>query len=154
VAANNDLKVRCPSCGSKYKVPASAVGRKLRCAKCQSAFRVSDPRADSHRSPSPSSKPRNPAPAPARPAAPQSASRDLKSPPTDEDILRWLSEADDDADLERRSEMSHAPPTSRPVAAGEPSAPSPEAQPGLSSRLRIVSGQDDSDDVLKMRHVV
>ncbi len=144
MAANDELKVRCPSCGSKYKVPANAVGQKLRCSKCQTAFRVTDPRADSHRSPSPgapSSPPRpTPEPGPGREA-------DLKRPPTEEDILRWLSEADDDADRERRVEMSVERPHVAPLQ-------QPHIEAPAAPRLRIARDDTPADDLLMMRRVV
>ncbi|HQA00188.1 MAG TPA: zinc-ribbon domain-containing protein, partial [Phycisphaerae bacterium] len=90
MAANEELRVRCPSCGTKYKLPAKAVGRKVRCVKCNTTFRITDPRADSHRFPS-ASKPDASRPAAPQPAPPQ---REHQRFPTEEDILRWLSEAD------------------------------------------------------------
>lgn len=149
MAANDELKVRCPYCGAKYRVPASAIGRKLRCAKCKSAFRVTDSRGDSHRSPSPAPPSRSP--------VQPSPSREAKRFPSEDDILRWLSEADDDSDRERRAEMSlHdsdaslSPSTSEP--AFRPTAG--PASPPESPRLRVTSSQDDPDDVLMLRRVV
>lgn len=149
MAANDELKVRCPSCGAKYKVPASAIGRKLRCAKCKAAFRLTDPRGDSHRSPSP-------APPSRSPTQPNS-SRETKRVPSEDDILRWLSEADDDSDRERRVEMSlHDSDASLSPSTSEPALrpTAGPASPPESPRLRVTPSQDAPDDVLMLRPVL
>jgi len=146
MAANDELKVRCPSCGSKYKLPADAVGRKLRCAKCHNAFRVTDPRADSHRLPSPNDKQTS---APPRSSSPQNTEKPgpAKRPPTEDDILRWLNEADDDAGRERRVEMT-VDDEVRPDAVTAHESTS-SSQP----RLRIAR-EESASDALMMRRVV
>lgn len=145
MAANDELKVRCPSCGTKYKLPASAVGRKVRCAKCHAAFRMTDPRGDSHRMPSPHNKPTS---APPTAASPQKTEvpGSPKRPPTEDDILRWLSEADDDAGRERRVEMNVDPDAAT-------NGGSPEVPPSTQPRLRIAR-DTHSDHLLMMRRVV
>lgn len=149
MAANAELRVRCPSCGSKYKLPAGAVGRKVRCVKCATAFRVTDPRGDSHRSPSPSPAssppPRSPDPVSEQPPAAHG-----KRPPSEEDILRWLSEADDEADLERRVELSDS---TASVAGSIPPAATPRKPTLATDRMRGTAEPDGGEDLLAMRRV-
>jgi len=146
MAANAELKVRCPSCGAKYRFPAQAVGRKARCLKCRSVFRIADPRADSHRLPSPTQ-------ATSAPPRPNKAARegDLKRPPTEDDILRWLLEADDDADRERRSEMADKDEEPPPASSSSSGSNSNEVQ--SPPRLRIYRAEE-ADDTLSLRRVV
>lgn len=89
MAARDEIKVRCPACGAKYRVPAKAVGQKARCVRCKSPFRVVDPLPDSNRAPA-AEKTRAQRPEPAR------DSKTLRHPPTEDDIVRWLSEGADE----------------------------------------------------------
>ncbi len=148
MAANHEFKVRCPSCGTKYKFPASAAGRKARCAQCQSVFRVGDAVDDST---APSVSPHKtkagrsvPPSMPARTTPP--------GVPTEEDILRWLSEADDDAERERRAELDEENELAvRPTIAAH--AKPDEAQP--LPRLRLHRAPEDVlDEPTAMRRVV
>lgn len=144
MAANAELKLRCPSCGTKYKVPAKAVGQKVRCAKCQNLFRITDSRGDSHRPPPvhvdsvPSRAPSSPPPV--RP----------KGTPSEEDILRWLSEADDDASRERRTEMSA---DDSLYGTDNPLPPETDTPP-VPPTIRMTRGNASSSEPLAMRRVV
>lgn len=42
MSAAVNIKTQCPTCWAKYKVNARAFGRRARCPKCQSAFRVGE----------------------------------------------------------------------------------------------------------------
>lgn len=82
------LKTRCPVCSKKYEVPVSAAGHKARCTDCQTVFRVPSPpvsRLDESMPPASVttvSSVQNREPSNGRHAG----------PPTEEDIVRWLSE--------------------------------------------------------------
>jgi hypothetical protein len=39
-------KMRCPSCGQKYQLPDTAIGRRARCKKCQTVFTVEAPQGE------------------------------------------------------------------------------------------------------------
>jgi predicted Zn finger-like uncharacterized protein len=93
MAADVEIRVRCPDCGAKYRLPASAAGRKARCAKCGRLFR-----AESNTPGSNPSDRKAPVPQRSRPHVP-------KGVPSEDDILRWLAEAEDEADRERRSSL-------------------------------------------------
>ena len=95
-----DLKVRCPSCGTKYRLPTHAMGRRARCVKCQALFRVAGSN-DSTFAPSPAAAPVTTA---STPASDTVRSADARHPPTEDDILRWLADAESDAERERRDE--------------------------------------------------
>lgn len=163
MAANEEFKVRCPSCGAKYKFPAEAVGRKARCAKCQATFRIVDPRGDSHRMPPPESKSKSQPQSDRAGSQRKTATSRPGGPPTEDDILRWLSEADDEADAERRTEMSASNPAPSDLPASPPTTTSPTtATPATSEdhstptapRLRL--HRDDSgvlDNLNIMRRV-
>src|SRR5262249_41427990 len=56
------LRLRCPSCGRKLKLPSAQQGKRMRCPSCQQPFTAA---SDSATVPSPSPLP--PKPAPARP---------------------------------------------------------------------------------------
>ena len=100
MAADVEIRVRCPDCGAKYRFPASAAGRKARCAKCGRLFRAEAP------TPAPTaSDGQAPAPGRAISAAHRNPPRVPKGVPTEDDILRWLAEAEDEADRERRSSL-------------------------------------------------
>ncbi len=43
MSVKTTIQTKCPVCEKKYEVPATAVGHRARCAKCQSVFRVSEP---------------------------------------------------------------------------------------------------------------
>lgn len=102
MATSVEVKAHCPSCGAKYRLAAGMIGRKARCAKCQTLFRIADPSI-----PSPDSLPAALSSASSQPSSPQALRNgDLKHPPTEDDILRWLAEAENDADHERRAERN------------------------------------------------
>jgi hypothetical protein len=94
MAANQEFKVHCPTCGAKYKFAAAVAGRKARCTQCQTVFRVASI---------------TPTPKPAASSEQTSAAHVVHAShagiPTEDDILRWLAEADDEAGRERRSEL-------------------------------------------------
>ncbi len=85
------ISAKCPVCGIGYRVPANAAGRRARCAKCRTVFRVESLAA----TPSP------PPPARIGRRMPVEVPRHL---PTEEDILGWLSEGQDDEGLIDREE--------------------------------------------------
>lgn len=144
MAAHAELRLRCPSCGTKYKVPANAVGHKVRCSKCHNLFRIADSRGDSHRPPASKTEV-----APPRSTAPSQPVR-AKGTPSEEDILRWLSEADDDASRERRSELSA---DDSLYGTDNPLPPEPQA-PAVPPTLRMTRNTAASDEPLAMRRVV
>ena len=43
-AHEQKIDTRCPSCRTKYRLPAAGVGRRVRCVKCQAVFRIPEPR--------------------------------------------------------------------------------------------------------------
>lgn len=106
MAAQEKVKTRCPVCQSAYRVPSVTVGHRARCPKCGAVFRVGSPTADrSGESPSstPATRPDSPhrqrAERPSRhPGAPSSRGPAGDSPRhvSEEDILRWLTESNDD----------------------------------------------------------
>lgn len=153
MAAREEIKFRCPSCGSKYRVPASAVGHKIRCPQCQSVFRLTDTRGDSHDSPARSaSNPGRTASSQAgSPAATPDVPRTIRGVPTEEDIMQWLSEADDDASRERRSELSS---DDSLYGTDNPLPPEREAPPSAPMRLGTSRQSADPDEPLKLRRAV
>lgn len=84
------LKTRCPVCNKKYHLPASSAGHRARCSECQTVFRVPRPEeiVSPHDTPIASILPPD-TPAPAVNGA---GSRGLH-PPTEDDIVGWLSQA-------------------------------------------------------------
>lgn len=153
MAARVEIKFRCPSCGSKYRVPASAMGHKIRCSQCRSVFRLTDPRGDSHDSAAQSAS--NPGRAASSQAGSSGTSQDvprtIKGVPTEEDILQWLSEADDDASRERRSELSS---DDSLYGTDNPLPPEREAPPSAPMRLGTSRQTGDADEPLKLRRAV
>ena len=77
-SANGKIKTRCPVCEAKYRVPVSAVGHKAHCTKCETVFRVTELVPDNHKNP---------------------------YLPTEEDIIRWLSEGGDQDDIPVRPRL-------------------------------------------------
>jgi hypothetical protein len=137
------LKTHCPICNKAYVVPASAAGHKARCTECQTVFRVtSDAPSSALPPPTYSSEPtqalpsrlsnggtldavapRSPSPSNGKgldsvlshPATDGNGQRPPQ-PPTEEDIVRWLCEAneeDSDATPAPRVVRASAPPPSR-----------------------------------------
>ena len=99
MSAEAIIKTRCPICSAKYRVPSTAVGHRARCVQCKATFRVSQVKSS------------------------------RLCPPTEDDILAWLSEGRDDdhldyedhpkdhrSDLEKRqaAEQGTSSATSRP----------------------------------------
>ena len=168
MAASSELKARCPSCGTTYWLAAHAVGRKARCAQCKSLFLVSDPAVESY-FPAAGTTLSEPE-AQAReqcvePAFCRSESTGWKPvpherlphPPTEEDILRWLADAESDADRERRAEREadgvdafDMPAPASPRIVREEASPS---VPRLRLHVTDESGMETSTDV-PMRRVV
>ena len=136
-AAN--LKTRCPVCNKKYQLPVTAAGQKARCSDCHTVFRVpTPPPADrsfaepvvSHR-------------IMPRPEDPVSSGRNgdharKPHPPTEEDILRWLSEAEDE------SEKVPQPRIVQPRIASAPPGVGANGTPGSSSRRESPSAHPSS----------
>lgn len=99
MTAEANVKTRCPICSAKYRVPVTAVGHRAQCGQCKATFRVG--KVESSR----------------------------RRPPTEEDILAWLSEGRDD-DLfdhedtpgDRRRSLEKRPPA-------KPGTPSGTAKP-------------------------
>ncbi len=147
------LKTRCPVCNRRYEIPASAAGHKVRCSQCQTVFRVPAPPAVRPAPAGPADKAvKTSTHRPAAPAAGPSPASDAARareprPPTEDDILRWLSEGEEDPDapppLPRgarpatRAAQSSAPgqpqasthpsdPPSDVAAASDPTAPASE----------------------------
>jgi hypothetical protein len=112
MSAQEKVKIRCPACHGAYHVPQTLVGHRARCPKCKTVFRVSAASA---------SRPDG-SPAPVPPSSSETPPRRKSAPPpypsdnhrsrpsrgsgdrashrvTEDDILRWLSESDDDDDL-------------------------------------------------------
>ncbi len=89
------ISAKCPVCGMSYRVPAGAAGHRARCARCHTVFRV-EPPADTPPSPPPARIGRR---------MPVEVPRRL---PTEEDILGWLSEGQDDEGLTDRDEALDA----------------------------------------------
>lgn len=79
MSAATKIKCRCPSCQTKYRLGLETVGRKARCSRCQTVFRVKT----SH----------------------HIKKKKKQGPPTESDILRWLMEEADEADLDVRPRM-------------------------------------------------
>ena len=78
------IVTRCPHCQTALKVPQSALGKRIRCSKCQQTFAV--PVAQAQPSPAParrpaSAPPRSPEAKPAVPASAPPASSGSESPP-------------------------------------------------------------------------
>lgn len=71
------IETRCPACGARYRVLASGIGHRAHCTKCGASFRVAQ-------------------------LASQRRHGDLRHPPTEDDILRWLNEGSDDEFLAPR----------------------------------------------------
>ncbi len=64
----DQIKCRCPQCGTHYRVPASVEGHRARCRTCGRVFSVAGK---------------------------------TSGPPTEDDILRWLQEAEERDDTTR-----------------------------------------------------
>lgn len=104
MAGSSEVKAHCPSCGAKYKLPVSSLGRKARCAKCQTLFRVMNTSGPSPDEP-PAAVAASPATSTGRPTQTQTTYHNHpKHVPTEDDIIRWLAEAESEADRERRIE--------------------------------------------------
>jgi len=43
------MKIRCPSCGSQYRVASTSFGKKTKCSKCDQAFRIPKPAPQARR---------------------------------------------------------------------------------------------------------
>ncbi len=159
MSAENTVKVRCPSCEAKYRVPVKAAGHRVRCVKCRAVFRVARPAtvspagggvvevrrhghsADAGRN-RPSAEPgrngpdadagRN-GPDAGRTGPPGAAGRNghgspTPTPPTEDDIIRWLNEGAETAEIPARPRMASATPPAKREAA-KPDAVNPEEKP-------------------------
>lgn len=131
MAAEPSIRTRCPACGAKYAVPAATVGHRARCIRCKGVFRVTDHSHGSSvagdrlvsRAADNSSSTLNPkrhgsstALNPGRHEGPGKEPHTLQRPPTDEDILRWLNEGnDEDAPAARPRIIGGGPPAKKPV---------------------------------------
>jgi len=91
----------CPECRASYRVRTSAIGHHARCPACGKTFRVGE-----------------------RP-------RPVSHPPTEDDILRWLREADDSDDFAEEQSQDVAEDSAAGVAqvAAPPSPPDPGELP-------------------------
>ena len=87
------VKTRCPLCAAQYDVRTSAVGHRARCAKCNAVFRVAPLQSTQANETGPpnhthqatiNDRPQNEPP---------------KRFPTEEDVLRWLNEADNEDEV-------------------------------------------------------
>jgi len=96
MSATGTLKIACPGCRAKYRISSEFIGKKLRCKKCQQAFRVKGPGAT---------------PAPQGPQTRASSQEQPKifHPPTEDDIYRWLMEGMDE-DVPARPRIANAAP--------------------------------------------
>lgn len=115
------VKTRCPICAAKYRVPRKAVGHRAKCLQCKATFRVG-----------------------------QVESPRLR-PPTEEDILAWLSEGRDDDffDYEDNPAAHRRSPQTRPSVdqqvtsvPSQPSHPKPSGLPQSDRRSCVETEQD------------
>jgi predicted Zn finger-like uncharacterized protein len=149
MSAENTIKVRCPSCEAKYRVPAKAAGHRVRCTKCRSVFRVAKPA-----SPSPADRNvvevRRHAPAAASTTNGSGAasgtngrSSRVPSPPTEDDILSWLNEGQEDNGIPARPRMASttAPPPKPEVEEQSDETPKPKPEARLSKPKVNVSSR-------------
>jgi hypothetical protein len=105
------LRTRCPVCQKKYEVPASSAGHKARCSGCHTVFRVPVPDQPSPQATGDDSCVASHNGRSAHAAAPAKVSTSATNgpvnangsrqpqPPTEEDIMRWLTDAEEDAEL-------------------------------------------------------
>ena len=115
------IRVRCPDCRAKYRVPASKAGRSVRCAHCQTKFRI------------PTLKP------------------SAKHVPTEEDILSWLNEGSDEDYVAPRPRVARMPSIAEPVPVNhtstkDPSATrKPDTKAPVKSTSRTTHAETDGD---------
>ena len=83
------IETRCPACDARYRVPASSIGHRARCARCGTSFRVAQ-------------------------IASQRRPVDLRHPPTEDDILSWLNEGSDEEFLAPRPRIISGSDPTRP----------------------------------------
>ena len=83
------IETRCPACNVKYHVPASSVGRHVRCVKCQTTFQIAQ---NGHQQTLPGAR----------------------RAPTEDDILRWLSEGAEEESVAPRPRIISGSDPSRP----------------------------------------
>lgn len=108
--AQMKIKTRCPVCKAAYHVPGSSVGHRARCPKCDSVFRVLVPGLQS--SPQEPRQQPNPAPHPSpepslqRPHSPKE--NNGRHAPTDDDIVAWLMEGENEDDLPPQPRAWHS----------------------------------------------
>src|SRR5438128_1962064 len=86
------LTATCPKCATSSPVPEEAVGRKVRCKRCQNIFVVeATPRPDDTFIPPETPKPANAPRAASRPAArPPSSAGAREGPPTRSQRTLWM----------------------------------------------------------------
>ncbi|MGQ9651487.1 MAG: MJ0042-type zinc finger domain-containing protein [Phycisphaerae bacterium] len=112
------IETRCPACGARYRVPASGIGHRAHCAKCGDSFRVT-------------------------PLASQRRPADLRHPPTEDDILRWLNEGSDDEFLAPRPRINSGRDPSHPESHEETPVERPRSVP-TETRVALSSDVIDS----------
>ena len=159
MTAGADVKVRCPSCAAIYRLADHAIGRKARCSKCRTLFRVAQP-DDSSVVASPALAAGaggarltdavsigSTASAAGMQAVQPGSATDAKRPPTEDDILRWLVEAESDADRERRAEREQDGVDAFDMPNTQASRlPRETVSAGAVAHLRLHTAQDEDDD--------
>src|SRR5437868_3486761 len=90
------VTVPCPSCGTKLRIPDNAVGKRVKCSKCATAFTAEAPE-EALEVPAVEEAVQAPAPAPAPPPAPAPAPAPARKPAP-------MVEPDDDLREERLEE--------------------------------------------------
>ena len=95
------VKTRCPVCAARYDVRTATVGRRARCAKCDSVFRVAACRPAGSNGTHHAAQVVHVASTVVRVTSTKDQSNQVKRRiPTEDDVLRWLDEAQDEEDRE------------------------------------------------------
>jgi len=144
------VKTRCPVCAARYYVVPRAVGRRARCPGCDSVFRVALLEFTGRNGPTGSAAGVTISSGAGGIAQPPGVNG-RKHPLTEDDILRWLNEADDESEFAVRPRVisdaaepeSMGPAQRRPEemlvdAPGPPPRPSPVATRALATPTQLI----------------